>query len=251
MTRSTTRVGTLLLNRQITPSVAKKEEIFMDCPSSEPTDPRVRRTRQLLQDALRVLFQEKEYSAISVQDIAARATVNRATFYAHYTDKQDLAASVLKAELHAAVIGQFAEYPAWTRENLVEFAVVIFEFLGNMPNSCPKTTQELQDTVGITLQDEIFTIIQTWLSRSSAYRQQFPGSSKEAVATVLSWSIYGAAYRWSRAERRTPAIKICREIISILLPPVKTSTETKPLPTAARNSLHDANASDNRTSKQR
>jgi AcrR family transcriptional regulator len=46
-------------------------------------DPRVRRTRKLLQDALRSLLFERRFSRISVQDIAERATVNRATFYAH------------------------------------------------------------------------------------------------------------------------------------------------------------------------
>ncbi|KKX53667.1 TetR family transcriptional regulator [Brevibacillus borstelensis cifa_chp40] len=53
-------------------------------------DPRVRRTRQLLQDAFTSLIQEKGYEAITVQDITERATLNRATFYLHYRDKQDL-----------------------------------------------------------------------------------------------------------------------------------------------------------------
>src|SRR5271156_5837123 len=50
-------------------------------------DPRILRTRQLLQDALRRLLQEKEFDKISVQDITEAATLNRATFYAHYPDK--------------------------------------------------------------------------------------------------------------------------------------------------------------------
>ena len=45
-------------------------------------DPRVKRTRQLLQNALMELVQEKSQGSITVQDIAARAEVNRATFYA-------------------------------------------------------------------------------------------------------------------------------------------------------------------------
>jgi AcrR family transcriptional regulator len=53
-------------------------------------DPRVKRTRQLLRDALIELIPEKGYSAITIQDIADRATVNRVTFYLHYRDKDDL-----------------------------------------------------------------------------------------------------------------------------------------------------------------
>ena len=53
-------------------------------------DPRVVRTRKLLRDAIIELIPEKGYEAIRVQDITDRATLNRATFYLHYHDKQDL-----------------------------------------------------------------------------------------------------------------------------------------------------------------
>jgi hypothetical protein len=50
----------------------------------EALDPRVRRTRQLLQKALQKMLQQKEFEEISVQDITEAATVNRATFYDHF-----------------------------------------------------------------------------------------------------------------------------------------------------------------------
>src|ERR1700677_4733063 len=50
-------------------------------------DPRILRTRKLLQQALAKLMEKKEFDAISVQDIAEQATINRATFYDHYPDK--------------------------------------------------------------------------------------------------------------------------------------------------------------------
>lgn len=55
-------------------------------------DPRVRRTRQLLRNALIELIQEKGYNDVTVKDITERATLNRATFYLHYRDKEDLLA---------------------------------------------------------------------------------------------------------------------------------------------------------------
>lgn len=58
--------------------------------STKKLDPRVKRSRRMLRDALIVLMKEREYSEISVRDIAERADLNRATFYLHYTDKQDL-----------------------------------------------------------------------------------------------------------------------------------------------------------------
>jgi AcrR family transcriptional regulator len=59
--------------------------------NSKPAeDLRVRRTRKLLMQSLVELVIEKGFSAITVQDIADRAMVNRATFYRHYLDKYDL-----------------------------------------------------------------------------------------------------------------------------------------------------------------
>jgi AcrR family transcriptional regulator len=184
-------------------------------------DPRVRRTRKLLQDALRSLLFERRFSRISVQDIAERATVNRATFYAHYEDKHGLAADVLKTDLRTAVIQRFTERPTLTYENLVELAVAVFGFLGDMSAACPETAAELQDTVGTTVQEALYEITSEWLSDSATHQRLFPGCAKETVATVLSWSIYGGAQHWSRSDRRIPAAKMCREIISILLSPSK------------------------------
>jgi len=53
-------------------------------------DRRSLRTRKMLWEALLALIQEKEYSEITIQDIADRADVNRVTFYLHYRDKKDL-----------------------------------------------------------------------------------------------------------------------------------------------------------------
>src|SRR4051794_30571083 len=50
-------------------------------------DLRVRRTRMMIEKAFSELLLEKGFQAITVQDIADRAMVNRATFYDHYMDK--------------------------------------------------------------------------------------------------------------------------------------------------------------------
>jgi AcrR family transcriptional regulator len=56
------------------------------------TDRRAMRTQQLLVEALVGLMHTKRYSAISVREITDAANVGRSTFYAHFTDKEDLLA---------------------------------------------------------------------------------------------------------------------------------------------------------------
>lgn len=206
----------------------------MICTSEEPLDPRVRRTRTLLQDALRSLVHEKQFSAISVQDIAERATVNRATFYAHYKDKEDLVINVFKADFHAALIQRFAERPALTHDSLVEIAMGVFEFLEKMHDACPETAAELQDTVGKAVQKELYILIDRMLSSGKAYLRLFPGCTKETVATVLSWSIYGGAIRWSSGKQRVPVRQICQELVSILIPQPNTSVQKTPVSNGAK-----------------
>src|ERR1700736_6545592 len=62
-------------------------EQVMPISDCDVRDPRMSRARQLLQEGLRKLLQTKRLDEILVQDITDAATVNRATFYDHYSDK--------------------------------------------------------------------------------------------------------------------------------------------------------------------
>jgi AcrR family transcriptional regulator len=53
-------------------------------------DRRVARTRKTLHHALISLILEKDYDAITIEEICDAANVGRSTFYAHYTSKDDL-----------------------------------------------------------------------------------------------------------------------------------------------------------------
>jgi AcrR family transcriptional regulator len=63
--------------------------------AGEKDDRRVQRTQQLLRTALVSLIEEKGFEALTVQDIIDRANVGRATFYAHFDNKEDLLVSGL------------------------------------------------------------------------------------------------------------------------------------------------------------
>jgi AcrR family transcriptional regulator len=56
-------------------------------------DRRVQRTHRLLREALISLIREKGFESLSVQEIIDRANVGRATFYAHFDNKEDLLVS--------------------------------------------------------------------------------------------------------------------------------------------------------------
>lgn len=64
--------------------------------ASKNTDIRVQRTHKNIIDAFIALTYEEGMDKVTVQDIADRAMINRATFYAHFKDKNDLYNQIFK-----------------------------------------------------------------------------------------------------------------------------------------------------------
>src|SRR5580658_10125842 len=97
-----------------------------DC---EVRDPRIRRTRQFLQGALRTLLQAKNFDALSVQDIADAATVNRATFYDHYTDKFALLEAMVAGEFHRLLEERKVQFDAGSPSAAASIVLATCDFL--------------------------------------------------------------------------------------------------------------------------
>jgi AcrR family transcriptional regulator len=66
-------------------------------------DPRVRRTRRLLRDALVSLILEKNYTSVSIKEITARADVAYITFFRHFESIDHLLMEVLDDGLSALI----------------------------------------------------------------------------------------------------------------------------------------------------
>ena len=64
---------------------------FEEAPMAQKKeDRRVKYTKMVLRDSLIKLLSQKDISHITIKEICDAADVNRATFYAHYTDPYDL-----------------------------------------------------------------------------------------------------------------------------------------------------------------
>jgi AcrR family transcriptional regulator len=78
--------------------------------TDEKIDRRIRRTRRQLSDAMLALLVEQDYESITVQEITARADLNRATFYHHFTHKDELLAAALEDRFDE-LVASFGEHP--------------------------------------------------------------------------------------------------------------------------------------------
>jgi len=98
--------------------------------SPKNIDPRVRRTRRMLRDALVSLILEKDFLSISIKDITERAEVAYITFFRHYESLDQLLMEVLDeglAELmsHIETLAKQSNTPALETEGRL-----IFEYIG-------------------------------------------------------------------------------------------------------------------------
>jgi AcrR family transcriptional regulator len=103
---------------------------------SRPLDPRVRRTRRFLQEALLALAEEQDFAAIRVGQITRRADVNRNTFYLHYRDKDDLVAQTLEGlfdELTVPSRAFFESHKSLSPDVVPESTLALFRELGHRP----------------------------------------------------------------------------------------------------------------------
>jgi AcrR family transcriptional regulator len=161
---------------------------------SEHLDPRVKRTRQLLLQAFMELLAKKDFEAISVQDIAEKATVNRATFYDHFPDKFALLDYLIEDDfrrvLHARMEGATPSEP----EGLRRIILALCDYLEELGKRCPKHQRQFEPMV----ESKIKTLVRDILLTSLKCPKGDGHAAPELVATMASWAMYAAALEWSR-----------------------------------------------------
>jgi AcrR family transcriptional regulator len=184
-----------------------------DC---EVRDPRVRRTRQLLQGALGQLLGSKAFDDISVQDITEVATVNRATFYDHYTDKFALLEALIAGGFHRLLeersVGYDGTCPS-AAGAIIHAACDYLTTIHAAHGGCERRTnvEALEDAAMI-------AAIQRVLAVGMAKHTAVPAQRRAMQSAAASWAIYGAIKEWLNTPDRRPAEMIVPEIVAIVTP---------------------------------
>ena len=196
-------------------------------------DPRIKRTRQLLHQALMELMAEKSFQAITVQDIAERATVNRVTFYAHFEDKHALLEYTVREMIKQELYRQVPADAPFSRENVARLIQTVCEFVGELGRRCPPPHGQLEPLMEKQIKAEVYETLHRWLEglpRGKAKGQPTP----EQIAMVTSWAIYGAAVQWSQQEPREPVKDFVQRVLPMIMASLPPSS-----PDAARRSAFD------------
>jgi AcrR family transcriptional regulator len=199
-----------------------------DC---EVRDPRIRRTRQLLQGALWSLLKSKRFDEISVQDIADAATVNRATFYDHYTDKFGLLEASIGASFHALLEERKVAYDASCAAGASALILATCEFL--VRTHANESECRRQSAFEPLIDAAVIAAIRRVLAAGATAHAESPqldgarppgtlGRPSPAdpvlAVTAASWAIYGAVKEWFSRPSRPAADDLVPVVLEWVMP---------------------------------
>jgi len=164
-------------------------------------DPRVTRTRKLIRNALASLLAEKNFESVTVQDIAERATVNRATFYAHFSDKFALLDAMIREDLAGHLSQGDPLGAGQTRGLLLAVGKSTFAFVG-MHRRC-KIDRDFEPQLQRSMEAELTDFLSA----------RFGHCTSMLVASAL----VGAAMSWRHQSPTAPYEPIIANIVGILV----------------------------------
>jgi AcrR family transcriptional regulator len=179
----------------------------------ERLDPRIRRTRQLLQDALRRLLEQKEFDKITIQDITEAATLNRATFYAHYPDKFKLLEELIRVSFLQLLAQRNVRFDGTCSSAFKAIILAVSDYLSEVQKSLSSKQHQFEPFVEATVIDQIRQLLLCGFRSHPKERR----ISEELVAATASWAIYGAAKQWVD----TPDHVSAEEFVSVAVDLVK------------------------------
>jgi len=211
--------------------------VTMPISDCQVRDPRIRRTRKLLQGALETLMRTKSFDEISVQDITEAATVNRATFYDHYTDKYALLDALVAGGFHELLYERHLRYETGCPAALSAIIQATCDFLAQAHSGgvCERQTafEPLMDAAIVAA---IRRLLMEGLERKQGPSPVPPEESAphpEILASAASWAITGGVKQWLSMPDRPPAETFVPQLLQLVLPMLDAATEDSPTAVAA------------------
>lgn len=191
-------------------------------------DPRITRTRTLLQDALLSLARERDLDEIAIADIADRATINRSTFYQHYADKETLLADALDeqarragADLTDPAILELTDDPPEVlvryAEHLAENAALYRRALGE--RGSPVATARLRRRIS--------AIVMTGVCSHQSNLDDL-GLPVEIAAASITGSLIGVLTTWLDMDPMPSAERAAAWAWRMLVPSQQAPTRSQP-----------------------
>ncbi|WP_017814020.1 TetR/AcrR family transcriptional regulator [Paenibacillus shenyangensis] len=176
-------------------------------------DPRVIRTRQLIQQAFLELLRTRDFQQVTVSDITRHATINRVTFYTHYTDKYELMDDMINSQLIQLIYKGIDTHNGLQPESLTLLLCALCDYHEYSANECHRNNPEVRQMMEKQVKIQLEEYILDQLTKQQPEQQL---AQLKVAATMISWSLYGASLRWS--QERNNARETSQQLAARMTP---------------------------------
>ncbi len=151
------------------------------------------------------------------QDITDRATVNRATFYAHFPDKYALLDATMREGFEQTLQHRLPLPGTTPQEHLRRLLLAVTDHLRmTQGGHCKDSYQRFEALAEAQIKMQLQDAVRSWLEEDPRTRSQ-PHHRVELAATLVSWSVYGAALAWRNAPSGQSAESFADEVVPLLV----------------------------------
>jgi len=169
--------------------------------SPDKIDPRILRTQKLIIQAFHKLTLAKDFKDITVKDITDEATINRATFYAHFADKYELMEESILRMISERIGGELKRFEHLGKETVADVFLLIVKFQSDyesrLTSQCKRSSQSFAYVFESAIKSELEKLFRR------LFQSKDPGLSPSSVrigAALLSSSLYGAMLDWKNED---------------------------------------------------
>lgn len=179
------------------------------------TDPRVKRTRQLIIDAFLNLISKKDFKDITVKDITSEATINRATFYAHFQDKYELFDYTIASRFNE-ILEEKVDVEAEMDENFIKNLMIsVCEYHKVVSEACNKGYMSVVQHMDEKSKQIIREILIPKLNNDG--RKKRDALEVNLLAVMISNCITGVAYEWNNTESTRSSEEVAKKVLPFIL----------------------------------
>jgi len=178
-------------------------------------DPRVKRTRELIVRAFGELIMEKGHRGLTVQEIAERATVNRATFYDHFRDQYELLDYFISEAFRKELQRRLPEKSGLDEQSLKALVLATCDFLSELETGCRHSDRQFKPLIEAQVPGELYELLLGWIEAAPQKANDRP-ADPGVTASVVSWAIFGAGVRWSRDGAAESEERFADRVVSVI-----------------------------------
>ncbi|WP_286907309.1 TetR/AcrR family transcriptional regulator [Clostridium sp. UBA1652] len=171
------------------------------------SDPRVKRTRELITNAFISVISKKGFDSITVKDITSAATINRATFYAHFTDKYNLLDTLVVEKFKEILAQKVQGEPSLNEKTIRSLVLCIYDYFEVIKGTCKCGYLSILPLIGDKIIEELYSATYNILKKEPKLVPK-RNEEIELMATMISTCIYKAVY-----SREFQKIPIAKEIL--------------------------------------